>query len=184
MGESTRASRRKIEAAIEAARTFLDLMTLTIDDASDQAAIVAFNHDAWLLASLTTDRRVLNRALDAITLGQQTRLDLAISVGAGALADDTRRRAGNSAVLILLTDGRANQVPMDVVLEAAARAKARGITVFTIGLGDEVDVGMLVQIASWPEAFLHAPDAEDLADAYRTVARRVPCPANAYWGGR
>lgn len=181
--DPTRNGRPKIDAALDAARAFLDLLTLDGAD-RDQAAIVAFNAEAWILAPLTSDRTSLDAALDRIALAQQTRLDRAIAVGAEALADASRRRAGSVPVLVLLTDGRANPVPVEAAVAEATAAKAAGATVFTIGLGNDVDAEALAVMASTPGGFLRAPDAEDLADAYRAVARSIPCPASAWWGGR
>ena len=87
-------------------------------------------------------------------------------------------------MLILLTDGRANPVPPEAAVDEARRAKDAGVTLFTIGLGDDLDLEALRAMASRPDAFLRAPDAADLAEAYRAVARRIPCPAAAFWGGR
>ena len=183
MNEPTRLGRPKIVATLEAARAFLDLLSLD-GPSSDQAAIVAFNAQAQLLAPLTNDRAALEAALDAITLAQQTRLDLAVAAGADALADGTRRRPTNQEVLVLLTDGRANPVPVEAAVEQAALAKAAGITLFTIGLGEDIDAEGLAAMASRSGGFLRAPDAEDLAGAYAEVARSIPCLASAWWGGR
>jgi hypothetical protein len=39
-------------------------------------------------------------------------------------------------------------------------------------------------MASRPEYFFRAPDAEDLAQIYAGIAGAIPCPADAFWGGR
>jgi len=183
MGDLTRSGRPKIDAALDAARGFLDLLALD-DDAGDQAAIVSFNADAQLAASLTSDRADLDAALQSIALAQLTRLDRAVAVGAEALADASRRRPANQPVLVLLTDGRANPVPVEAAVAEATAAKAAGVTLFTIGLGDDIDAAALEVMASTPAGFLRAPDAEELADVYREVARSIPCPAGTWWGGR
>jgi len=182
MSELTRAGRTKIAAALSATQAFLDLLQL--DPLGDQAAIVTFNSDAWILAPLSSDRSDLDAALDAVTLGQKTRLDRAVAVGAQALADSTRRRPGNEPVLVLLTDGRANPVPIEAAVAEAEMTKAGGVTVFTIGLGEDIDAEGLAAMASMASGFLRAPDAEDLAEAYAEVARSIPCPASAWWGRR
>jgi len=182
MSELTRAGRTKIAAALTAAHAFLDLLQL--DPLGDQAAIVTFNSDAWILAPLSSNRSDLDAALDAVTLGQQTRLDRAVAVGTQALADRTRRRPGNEPVLVLLTDGRANPVPIEAAVSEADLTKAAGVTVFTIGLGEDIDAEGLAAMASMASGFLRAPDAEDLAAVYAQVARSIPCLASAWWGGR
>jgi len=182
MSEPTRAGRTKIAAALSAAHAFLDLLQL--NPMGDQAAMVTFNSDAWILAPLTSDRSDLDAALAAVTLGQQTRLDRAVAVGAQALGDSSRRRPGNEPLLVLLTDGRANPVPIEAAVAEAERTKAAGVTMFTIGLGEDIDAEGLAAMASMASGFLRAPDAEDLAAVYAQVARSIPCPASAWWGGR
>lgn len=187
MADPTRGGRPKIEAAKEAAKAFLDLLALDQGGGptvtGDQAAIVAFNQDAWILAPLTDDRSALDDALEAVALAPQTRLDRAVAVGALALADPTRRRSGNQPVLVLLTDGRGNPEPIETAVAEAEAAKAAGVTVFTIGLGEDLDADGLAAMASSAESFLRAPDGEDLAQAYAQVARSIPCPASAWGGG-
>lgn len=175
MAERTRAGRRKIDAALDAAGVFLDLLALDGVGRGNRAAIVAFNTDAWTLAPLTSDRPTLDAALNRVALAQQTRLDRAVSVAAEALAAGELDRAGNVPVLVLLTDGRANPVPIDVAVAEAAAAKAAGVVVFTIGLGEDIDAAALAEMASSQDGFLRAPDAEDLAAAYAKVARSIPC---------
>jgi len=182
MNEPTRLGRTKIAAALSAAHAFLDLLQLS--PLGDQAAIVTFNSDARILAPLTSNRSDLDAAVAAVTLGQQTRLDRAVAVGGQALADSTRRRPGNEPVLVLLTDGRANPVPIEAAVAEADLTKAAGVTLFTIGLGEDIDADGLAAMASTAGGFLRAPDAEDLAGAYAEVARSIPCPASAWWGGR
>ncbi|HUE96013.1 MAG TPA: VWA domain-containing protein, partial [Longimicrobiaceae bacterium] len=88
-----------------------------------------------------------------------------------------------SRVMILLTDGLPTRVPTpesggrqeDTVIAEAARAKAAGTRIFTIGLGlgDDVLRDLLGAVASRPEDYHFAPDGEDLADVYRQIAGRI-----------
>ena len=41
--------------------------------------------------------------------------------------------------MIVLTDGRANPVPVEVAAEKAEAIKADGVHLYTVGLGDEVE---------------------------------------------
>ena len=180
MTELTPAGRSKLAAAVEAAGTFLDQMHF---DAGDQAAVVTFNSDATLLAPLTTTRALLDAALGAITTAQFTRIDRGIAVAREELAS-TRHRPGNTPVMIVLTDGRANPVPVSVAEVEARQAKDAGIIIFTIGLGNDLDTEGLRAIASRPEWFYSAPSAEELAGIYRGIAVAIPCPASVFWGQR
>lgn len=175
MLERSAAGRTKLEAATAAARSFVELL-----GSRDQAAIVQFNAEARVLQPLTSDRRALDAAIGEIEPSPQTCLVCAVDVAATELASD-RRRPDNTAVLILLTDGKSNPRPIGEAEERAVEAKRSGVTVFTIGLGDDLDVDSLERIASRPEYFKRAPDAEDLAAVYASIAVEIPCPADTYW---
>ncbi len=65
-----------------------------------------------------------------------------------------------------------------------ARAKDAGIALFTVGLGQDVDVPALAATASRPAYAYLPPDAEALAGIYRAIAVTIPCPKEAWWGRR
>jgi len=186
----------KNDAAIQAAHDFVGLLDLKPDAAgrSDQVAVVGFNDTAWTAQPLTDDAAAAGAALDGIadTLSDGTRLDLAFTGAASALAGAGRRSA-NKALIVVLTDGLPNRVPFgpgspypgslrqeDAVLQAAASAKAPGARVYTIGLGGATDISvdLLTACASDPSYFHHAPRPEDLAAIYGRIAtqRRICDP--------
>lgn len=171
MREATRAGRPKAEAAVEAASSFLDALRLP----EDRAAIVAFNADASLLAGLTGDRALLDEALVRVELAQFTRIDLGIEEARRELTSADHE--GETRAMIVLTDGRNNPEPVASAVTAAARAKANGIRVFTIGLGREIEESALRQMASEPNDYRAAADGEDLAGIYQALAGAVrACP--------
>ena len=180
MQDPTSTGRPKIAAALDAARIFLDNLQPA---RGDQAAIVAFNTDATLIQPLTTDRAALASALARIQIAPQTCLVCGVEAADAELAGP-RHRPDHAATMIVLTDGRSNPRPAGEAVERAAVAKARGVTVFTIGLGNDLDAEALTAMASRPAFAYRAPDAEDLADIYRAIAVAIPCPAGGFWGGR
>jgi len=179
--ERSSAGRTRLEAALEAARTFVDTLALP----ADQAAVVGFNGAAWVEVGLTGRRADVEAALARIPDGvrPQTRIDLGIEAAHRELTGP-RRLPTNRAVMIVLTDGQANPEPASTAVRRAAEAKAAGITVFTIGIGAEaqLDVEALRGMASEAGYFYRAPDAEDLAAIYRRVAVELPCPGVELWG--
>lgn len=180
MNQPTASGRPKIDAAVDAARAFLDHLQ---PDRGDQAAIVAFNADATLLQPLTTDRAALLASPSRIRTAPQTCLVCGIEAADDELAGP-RHRPDHAATMIVLTDGRSNPRPASEAVDRAAAAKARGVAIFTIGLGDDLDAGALAAMASRPEFAYRTPDAEALAGIYRAIAVAIPCPAGAFWGGR
>ena len=178
MLEPSAAGRSTLAAAAAAAGIFLDQLRL---DAGDQAGIVWFNERAQLAQVLTADRPALDAALAGLAAAQFTRLDLGIATARAELAGP-RRRPGNRAVMVVLTDGRANPVPVAVAEAEAQGAKASGTVLFTIGLGADLEEDALRRMASRPEYYYAAPDAEDLASIYRRIAVTLPCAGALYWG--
>lgn len=187
MERLTRGGRSKQAAAVEAARSFLNLMDLRPDETgrSDRAALVGFNDAAWTEVPLTADLAALEAGLDALPrrLAQGTRLDLALTEGQRALAASGPRGGSVTPVIVLLTDGLPNRVPTptgggtqeDSILAAATAAKSAGTRLFTVGLGEASDVldQLLRAVASSPEDYAFAPDGEDLAAVYKRLAGRV-----------
>ncbi|MBK7781958.1 MAG: VWA domain-containing protein [Ardenticatenia bacterium] len=112
--------------------------------------------------------------LDRLTQASGTRIDLALDSAVAELTGSARR-AGNNPVIILLTDGEPTGTTADQVLAAALRAKATGLLVFTIGLGQAVDQALLGSIASRPEWAYFAPDTSDLVGIYERIVYVIPC---------
>jgi Mg-chelatase subunit ChlD len=196
MRELTVGGRTKLAATQAAAKTFLGLMQLAPNGQGqhDQVAVVGFNHDAWVEQALTNDASFVATAIDRLALRQAngTRLDLAFDRGAEALTGPSHR-AANHEVLVLLTDGQPTGVPLasdrtveTTVKDAAGRAKAAGVAVYTIGVGGEgtTNPALLRACASSPAQYFDAPDAEELGRIYAGVAYRVGCPAERFWGRR
>ncbi len=179
MLEPTSRGRTKLDAAVEALRRFAEHLNLP----RDQVAIVEFNSGVRLLQPLTGRRSAVDAALQGIEVRRQTRIDLGVERAHQELMS-SRRLPGNDPVMIVLTDGLANPVPPARAVDNAHRAKEDSITIFTVGLGSELDIWALEEMASKAGYFYRAPSAEDLADIYAAIASEIPCPAEDFWGRR
>jgi len=180
MGEPTRAGRSKLVAAQAAARAFLDELQFA---AGDQAALVTFNEAAQLAQPLTGDRVAAETAIAAMTLAPLTCLVCGIERADEELRS-ARHLADHTPVMIVLTDGRSNPRPKEDAIAAAAVAKAAGVMIFTIGIGEDLDLAALALIANRPDFFYRTADAEELDAIYRAIAVAIPCQPDAYWGRR
>ncbi len=165
--------RRKIDAAVAAATRFLEQLS-----PGDQAAIVSFNASASVVGELTSDVPALVRALSGLETAEFTRIDLGIRAARDELLSE-RRRAANRPVMIVLSDGRSNPVPVEMAEAEASLAKSAGITLFTIGFGapEDLDRDALGRMASRPEHYYDAPSADDLAEIYAAIGDLIPCLA-------
>ena len=70
---------------------------------------------------------------------------------------------------------RVRPAPISRFLARAVAAKAFGITIYTIGLGADVNPAMLARIAGATDRVYLAPEAADLARIYAQIARLIPC---------
>lgn len=185
MHRETRSGRTKHEAALEAARGFAGQLDLELDGwgRQDQLGVVGFNDVAWTAIGLSSDGPAIEGAIGGLLgrVAEGTRLDLALAEGQAVLGKGPRLQP-NVPVVVLLTDGLPNRVPVgpggtqeETVLAVAAAVKAKGTQVYAIGLGEADDVlrPLLEGVASRPDMYRYAPDGEDLAAIYREIAGRL-----------
>lgn len=161
----------KLAAAAAAAREFVGLLHAP----NETVAVVQFNDAAALLQDLTADAAAARHALDRLTMGQGTRIDAGIGV-AQAILTGPRRRPDAHPVVVLLTDGRPTRSSLSDVILAGERLKRAGASVFTVGLGPDVDPALLQVIATNPGFYFFAPGTGELSAVYRTIAKKIPCP--------
>ena len=121
-----------------------------------------------------TGRAALHQALDSLSTGVGTRIDLGLGEGLTAVAG-VDARSGADPVLVLLTDGRPDGGTHQQVLTMAELARDLGVVVYTIGLGGDVDAELLKEVAGQHDRYFPAPTAADLARIYSAVAKRIPC---------
>ncbi|MCB8944467.1 MAG: PKD domain-containing protein [Ardenticatenaceae bacterium] len=162
----------KYAAAQAAATEFLHLLQFP----GDQAGIVSFANDAVLEHPLSDDVDSLIQALH-VERGGPTWFDLALRESRQELVGP-RHIPGNKPVIILLTDGVPNGADEATVLAEAAQAKAQGITIYTIGLGVDVNAALLQAMATTPQHYYPAPATDDLNTIYAQIAHSVNCAAD------
>jgi PKD repeat protein len=160
----------KLAAAKAAATHFLDRLIFP----GDQAALVAYDDVAALEHMLSDSRSTLITTLQALEASGITRMDLGLAVSRNELTS-LRHRPENSRAIVFLTDGRPNGTTEEEVLNQAALTKAAGITIYTIGLGDDVNDVLLQQMASSPDRFYYSPTTEQLTGIYERIVGVVRC---------
>ncbi len=137
----------RLEAAKSAAQGFVEKQ-----DTNVLIGVVAFSGFAELVQPPTSDKELLNHAIERLTTGRRTAIGSAILESLDAIAEIDNRVAPSDQdplsetqnlplpkgkfvphIVVLLTDGRANAgvYPLD----AAQQAVERGVRVYTIGFG-------------------------------------------------
>jgi Mg-chelatase subunit ChlD len=160
----------KLEAAQDAAATFFSLLNFS----GDQAALVSFDDFAALNHPLSQNEAALLNALNALQLGNQTRMDLGLQTARLELTGP-RHNPDNQTVIIFLTDGYPNGTTEAQVLEQATLAKNAGIIIYTIGLGPTLNTALLQNVATTPAHYFASPSTDDLNDIYTQIAGSFAC---------
>lgn len=198
----------RIEAAKAAARAFV-----AKQDPMPLIGVVAFSESASLVQAPTTDRTAVLHAIDRLLPDTTTAIGSGVLVSLDAIFNEHRYASivptyrsvavpkappatamppgtHSFGTIILLTDGQ--NVVGPAPLDAAAEAAARGVRIFTIGVGkptlrgdqqqeqqvysryDELDETTLTKIAQMTDAqYFKATDSDQLAGIYRNLNSQV-----------
>lgn len=175
---STQGRERPLLAeAVWAGAEFIDALDLP----TDRMSVLSFDAEARTRLGLSANKAALKVALAGLFGGARvgSRLDHGIALGARVLTGEVDggypgpvppryQDPERERVLVVLTDGRA--APREA-LAAARAARDRGVTLYAIGLGPDVDASLLAQIAGDPSRYFESPSGEDLGAIYRGIAR-------------
>lgn len=160
------------------AKTFIDIIDETTDSYQDgnigsgsRIGIVSFSDDAVADTQLITSTAALKNAVDSLTAGGSTN-------HADAFAKATQLfdpLSSNAKVIVMFTDGKTTAGPPPAPVAVAARAA--GVIIYCIGLidSDGIDVSVLNDWATDPDASHVAvtPDDADLEDLFRDLAANI-----------
>ncbi len=159
----------KLDGAISAARTFVAL----VDGRRDRVGLASFSSAARREYVLTQDLAAVSRQLGGLVVGVGTRIDLGLEVALEEIR--ARGRDRTPKMIVLLSDGQPAGGSEDRTLELAQLARQRGVTVFAVGLGTDVDGAFMRALARTPGQYFYAPDEAALRGIYEGIASTLPC---------
>lgn len=149
--------------AQNAAKKFLDRLS-----ASDEAGLVSFGGSVSYDQSWTMNKNTVKTAIDMLTANGGTPLWRAVQQ-----ASQLTRARLNKKVLIVLTDGENNDNSVSLQ-NAINQARSDSVIVFTIGLGNSVNITDLRQLATQTGGkYYSAPSSSDLDAIYQAIARQL-----------
>lgn len=163
----------KIRDAKEAAKIFLDYM-----DEEDRAGLVTYSSKISYvnLTYMTSENKdALKDEIDAIKAQGATDIyDAILTANQLLLASP---RAGSPLVEVLLTDGKHNfptELPDSEFEALALDCKSKGIIIYTIGLGADVNQERLQLIADVTDGeYYFAATSDELAQIYNEIATKL-----------
>jgi hypothetical protein len=142
----------------------------------EKIALVSYAADVRADVELEDDYKKINDAnarISAAFDGGMTNVGGGIMEGIVQLAHPSRSRPWATNALVLMSDGKHNSGTDPLV--AAADAAAQGIPIYTVSFSSEADQALMQQIADKTGGTAyHAADAQQLNEAFRNIARRLP----------
>ena len=155
--------------------------SLTIGPNDIQVGVTEFSNipgdSFWM--NMHADKNSLLAAIDAIPFpGGNTHTELALKFARQqAFTSNHGGRAGVPNVLILLTDGQST-VPIETAKEAELIHK-ENITVYAVGIGNNVDMNELQIIASSPEQLYSVSNFDALQNILADFEKNLGCPVGS-----
>lgn len=147
----------------------------------DRIGIIAFNQQAWVVTSLSSDRDLIKRQLATVLIGHQSRLDLGFHRAVLELV--TRGRATAMKSVVVLSDGWINPSQPGAALEESGEARRAGIDVYCVGIGPDDNRSLLTAMATAPDHYVSAAQPTALVAILADLTTRIPCPPGAFWRG-
>jgi hypothetical protein len=168
----------KWAAAKQASKIFVELFELE----ENKVQIIDFNEQVFVRKDFTftndAGKTELKQAIDMMPSPiALTNLYLAFEKSAQEIAD--KGRPETFKAIVLLTDGRPTIgiSTQSAFTDLAADVAAEGGSVFTIGLGADVNASLLQAIADAGNGeYLFAPTPQDLEDLFRRIADIIQSP--------
>ncbi len=114
------------------ARAKLAVRDLVDEARGDRLALIPFAGTAFLQCPLTLDTGAFLQSLDAVEVGIIPRGGTALGVAIDASLAAFEGREASHQAIVLITDGESHEGDLDT---AVARAKERGVRIFTVGIG-------------------------------------------------
>jgi hypothetical protein len=135
----------------------------------DRISLVTFDDHVQVNAGFSDDKERIKKAVNGIRLGKDTALYDGVAESLKLFQNvNTKRQA-----LVVLSDGKDNRsrTAKENILDEAQKEK---ISLFTIGLGDDVEERALSRLADETGgAFFKAAQAGDLLRLYQTIADQL-----------
>lgn len=152
---------------IEEARLAAEACADNMDTTTQRMALIPYESGSSVAVPLTNSSSTLISGIRSLRSGGGTYISGAIRTALGEL-----QGAGGTRAIILLTDGQDGGTAEEMA-EALLEAKAQGVAIFTVGLGD-VNESYLRNIAqSTGGKFIAAESSTELSDIYLLLQRYI-----------
>jgi len=164
-----------ITSVLTAAQNFIDRLK-----GEDKVGVVTYATEANIVQGLTTAKTGTQTVIAALGIAPESERGNTNTGDALYRAKDVLTSAAHTAsartVTVLLTDGlptAPSENPEIYAEEAATALKDEGVSLFTIGLGGNVNEDFLIRIASSKSHYFKAVSAVTIDQIYRSVTSAI-----------
>jgi len=164
-----------ITSVLAAAQSFTSRL-----QTADQAALVTFASQAVVVNTLTGNVQkvatdIASLIIDPVEETGSTNTGDALLLGVEELTS-SRHNGEARKVMVLLTDGLAtapDEEPEQYALDAATKVRQQGVSLFTIGLGENVNMEFVTKLASSPKQAYAALSVSDIDRIYKSITAEI-----------
>lgn len=161
-------------------KDFIKVLASSFDPSLDQhqLGLISYSSEAQMEVSFLdkVDTIQFERAVDRVphTKGR-TRLDKALKLAASQMfSANGGTRLRKRKIMVILTDGRQSRDPDTIPLQDAVRPlRQLGVRIYTVAIGDEVDLKELYQVTERKEDVFPVSDFADLANMANDIALKT-----------
>ena len=169
-------------------KDFIKVLASAFDPSIEdhQLGLISYSSDAQVEVSFRDKANAaqFESAVDRVphTKGR-TRLDKALALAATQVFSTSGgTRSGKRKIMVILTDGRQSQDPDTIPLqEAVSPLRKLGVRVYTVAIGDEVDLNELYQVTEGKEDVFPVSDFANLANMATDIALKT-CKVKPFQG--
>jgi Mg-chelatase subunit ChlD len=154
----------KATAAASAVEAFVDGIDLT----EHRVGIVTFADSPSIRQPINGNPGKLGAIPPFFGYSGGTNVALAIDAADSHLIEHAR--PGVNEVIVLLSDGLSDRT---AAIAEAESARARGVQIHTVALGEDASLSLLSAVAGHPSRFHLAARPEDLEEIYRQIAGQI-----------
>ena len=161
----------RLAALQDAVNIFID--EISVSSPHTLLSLTTYSTTPTKEIELTNDYELIRTKVDNFTANGLTAIGNALNVGSDSLASDPETRIYAAKTIILMTDGNHNTGPSP--LTTVATAASRGHQVHTITFSNGANQALMRSVAHATSGgiHIHADDADDLAEAFREIARSL-----------
>lgn len=161
----------RLTALKEAVRVFLS--EIRVSSPSTRVSLTVYSTNVSKLVNLTPDFDAIQNVVNGLRARGLTAIGNGLVTGSDSLVNDPLQRAFAAKTVIVMTDGNHNRGPSPDSTVATAVSRGQQVHTITFSSGANQNLMRRVAQSTTGGLHIHADDSDDLAQAFRDIARSL-----------